>query len=537
MEAVQSLIFGLIKGATFLWFLTLIGRSLWPDSRANGMIAGAAIAAFFSWFGVYFGLPLTSTLPLILMLTGMAVLIRNPPFPAFNTAIRPFFADFTLFYTLAFLFTWPPVGDAVLPIVNIANTDILNYMNTASYLQRLGPDNIATLSYIDSRTMIYAFTPGVHAALALMAPLYQGDVMQTMMPFLFMVLALIGCTWVRLSQFYFGLSRAAALGIAAILLTGPYFRYIVHFYFLSSLLGMAVFLSLLMAQASLLIYIPYHFLLFYCYPPLFVLGIAAQLGIALLSRISAIKGILISAGIVLLIDPYHSIEIFRWFGQIASPSTTGWPLGIISPWALLGLPSYLEIHSVWPFILGCSLIGFIAWRAPRMQPITILTLLAILSFYGYALIMGPSYQQWKFGTYLALPLMFVIWALVAEHIRPHLFTLLCIIIVCCNGLWHITQDPKTEYYSADYKKLRLLETLVSEQDIDISMATFTSNYLPAYFIRNKTLHFMSPSSYPMEAHTPGHPYFIEGAPCDSALDTIGCLSYNSEIRQGRQNEY
>lgn len=537
MDALLSLVLGLIKSTTFVYFLSLIGRSLWPDSRTNTVVSGSAIAIFISWFAIHFGLPLTLVCPLILILVGLALLLKNPPLPLWSASLRPFLIDFAFFYTLAFLFTWPPVGDAVLPIIKIANTDILNYMNTASYLQRLGPDNIATLPYFNADNFIYAFTPGVHIGLGLMAALFKGDVMQTMMPFLFMVCGLIGCAWVRLSQTYFGLSRMAALGIAAILFTGPYFRYIMHFYFLSSLVGMSIFLYLLMAQGAVLIYLPFYFLLFYCYPPLFVLAMAAQLGMSLITKLSSMTPILISAGLVLLIDPHHSLEVMRWLSHITGPSLTGWPLDTISPLALLGLPSYLELNSIWAVLIGCSFFCILILRAPKTQPIMLLALLAILSFYAYALFIGPSYQQWKFGTYLALPLMFVIWALMAESIRPRFFIFLCMIIVCGNAIWHLTQDPVPDHYSAEYKKLRLLETLVGEQDIDISMSSFTSNYLPAYFIRNKTLHFMSPSSYPMEEHRPSHPYFIEGSPCQTALDSIGCLRYNSEIRQGRQNEY
>lgn len=578
MDAILSLVSGLIRSAAFLFILTLIGKALLPVAYpGNNGMKGAAVIVLVSWFSILLEVPL-SVIPVpLLLLTGAALLFKKAPLIHDKTLCWTDLTTFALFYTVAFLFILPPAGEAYLPIVKIANTDLLNYMNTASYLLRLGPGNVATLPNIDLRTMIYGFTPGVHAALAWMSFFYLGDVMQTMMPFLFMIVALISCTITRLCESIFAISRPLAIGIAVIIISGPYFRYIVHFYFLSSLVGMLLFLLILseavrhcenFAEArgtlfskapglpwptanaggprnDVMRHLPYYFLLFYCYPPLFIITIAFQVALCILLYYSQIKfmlfslfAIILSTSIVLLIDPYHTLSVFHFFTRIISPSITGWPLSYISPLALLGLPSPLELASPVLVIIGAGLIIFIgiiglkkrAFTNAVSQSIIIMAIVSVVCFYIYAFLLGPSYQQWKFGSYLALPLSFVFWSIIAHLNRSDIFVAICLLILGGNMVWHITHDPKSEYYSSDYAKLRLIEHLVSEQDMDINMAEFTTNYLPAYFIRNKTLHFMSPASYPMEAHKPGRPYFIEGPPCNTPLDAIGCL-YTSNARE------
>ena len=144
------------------------------------------------------------------------------------------------------------------------------------------------------------------------------------MPAQFALTALIGVFAARISRSVFTVSRASALAIACIVVSGPFFRYVAGHYFLSTLMSTPILLYLLWTtvtcrsrgflDAGLAIrFGSAYVLLLFIYPFLFFAGVAAQMAAIVLTLIAEFQ----SGG-------------------------GGWPLDIISPLALLGLPGTMD---------------------------------------------------------------------------------------------------------------------------------------------------------------------------------------------------
>jgi hypothetical protein len=151
----------------------------------------------------------------------------------------------------------PPASNDYLPIVFKGNNDIFNYINCTSFLQRLGPSNIANFSFRvpfgGGGVGTYDQVPAVFYVLFGISTFFGAEPIRAAMPTMFGVVALIGCTVTWLTKVAFNLPKAVCAAVAALVISGPFFRYNVGLYFLSQILGMLVVLALLGETARILI--------------------------------------------------------------------------------------------------------------------------------------------------------------------------------------------------------------------------------------------------------------------------------------------
>lgn len=506
-----------------------------------------------------------------------------------------FLALYGLFYTISYVFMMPSASEGYLPIVRIGNNDIFSYLISAGYLQRLGPSNIANFSFLDSPSMILTFTPAVFDAIIGIGTFFNDDMMRTAIPTLFGIVALIGCVTVWLTRSLFSVSIYTAISIAAVLISGPLLRYIVGNYFLSQLVAI-LFVLLMLGKTSVLLttnisrnwhvyvlwFLPYYILIFYSYPPLFVIGIGLQLGFMILFYLLSIysqrpqtftyaafaKNIgqwmamaMVSFAFIGLIDPGHFRRILDFtFNHLTKKGIVPWILDFVSPFAILGLPVPLEIHGFGSsvfltifFLIFISVIGYfyLTRRGTNIsqagKAMFILATMAFLSYFSYFLYAGPSYQQWKLASYLPLFISFPVLAALGNIPLPGFgrFTgtqqksgiiAICTLVVIGNLVSHLFKEPPLEKFSADYANLKALEMIGDSQAIYVQMATFSSTFFPVYFVQNKVLHLLSPSYFPQAAPkyeevSSKKPLFVEGEPCEAdagniSIHGVGCL-FNS----------
>jgi hypothetical protein len=429
-------------------------------------LAGAALWVALCWFGIAAGIPLPRLALGYLAGTFVLGALRHR---ALRSALRSAATRTTLvwvtafvgLYLLAYLFTLPPVAESYLPPAWTGNIDLLTYVRHTQYVLRMGPSNVAGFSYIN---YVYFQTPGVFHLLGALALFFEQDPLRAAMPAQFAFTALIGCLVARISHDVFSLPRAAAMAIGAILISGPFFRYIAGNYFLSTLMSMPVVLFLLWTAVS---YRPSklvdagliarlccaYLLLLLIYPFLLVVGLGMQAAATVLVALSepqfagdgrpaaspwaeAARRILRSGcasvlPLVLLVGVFF--EHVKWSAEMVFALTekdvNGWPLGFISPWAMWGVPGGtfgrgdLEIGDPQQLAAAMAtfgamafvLIGLFHGRFRRSTPpgARALAALAAGSFAAYCAYfnqIGPSYQQWKFASYTILPLSFVIFA-------------------------------------------------------------------------------------------------------------------------------
>ena len=113
--------------------------------------------------------------------------------------------------------------------------------------------------------------------------------------------------------------------------------------------------------------------------------------------------------------------------SLSQPGVAGWPLDIISPLAVLGLPGVLtdggQVDSpagrAWAFVIFCTvaavlgLVYFGRFRqrtTPAQRTFAGLAGASFISYCAYFVVVGQSYQQWKLASYSVLPLSFVVLA-------------------------------------------------------------------------------------------------------------------------------
>ena len=592
LRHVLDLTGGAFAGAMTVLFLHVLGLVLTSATHARDLrgsphltVTGAAVAVLWCWYGIKLNVTLTVLqhallgCTLVLALFRRSHVVANVVDPEFNRQVWRFLATYSIFYALAYCFLAPPVSREFLPIVIVGNNDILNYLNLTSYLQRLGPSNIAGYTLVAE---FYEQTPAVFYVLGAISLFFNGDVMQAAMPALFATVALIGCTVQRLSRSIFAVSAPVATCIAAVLIAGPFFRHIVGNYFLSQLLGTLAVLVLIGTTTELLekqpaprlatlvlLMSPYQYLIFYFYPSLLVISIGLQIailgafywlfpslldgrrpGVAKAWQPIArwIAAVACCLAVVALLDLGHFRESIKWITRL-STMRAGWPLDFISPASIAGFPFSLELHR--PMSKGLSIAALICLtiviaylyskdrgdRARIGKSILLLATLAYGGYFVYFLLLGPSYQQWKLASYLPMTLSWVLWSAAVATGFPAqfmsrasgalrkawgraFFLTLFLALVTWNLFIHVRADPSPNTFSANYANLRSLDMIGGWQDVDVKMAGYTSTFFPVYFIPHKTLHLMSPSYYPMESLkvdeiSPQRPFFVERGICEA----------------------
>lgn len=610
LQYIFNIAAGIFAGVVIVFFLYALGLLITPakylatiKSTYHATVLGTTATGLWLWYGLKFDIPFPLLMEILICIAALLLIFRRK---ALNQAalfksifIRQgfeFLALYSFFYILAYIFLLPPVSNDFLPITRIGNNDILNYINYAAYLQRLGPSNVSGYSFKDTVWPIYGFTPIVFYAIDGVAAFFNNEVIRAAMPTMFGIVALIGYVVVRLLRSAFGLPKSIAIGIAAIVVSGSLLRYIAGNYFLSEIVGVLIVLLIFLKTAEILLsgetkknvllmawLLPYHFLLFYSYPPLFVIGVGLQAGfifffyvlsgLALPSfRFNTAEmfrailpwavAIICSSVIVALIDLHHVRLVFAALFSFAQKGVGGWVLNFISPLAVLGFPVSLQLNTLAAqicmtilFLVLMTVLGFFSLvRYRRLGwdtsgALFLLAVVAFLCYFVYIFHIGSSYQQWKLASYLLLPISFAILGnfcglllgsdngarvRVKNYWPTTVVILVCFFIVSGNIIFHAFKEPQLERFSASYANLRALEMIGTSKDIYIQMASYSSTFWPVYFVHNKLLHLLSQSYYSMEhlnlqEVSPQKPLFIEGAPCvpgdfhDITIVGVGCL--------------
>lgn len=601
LNHVFNVIIGMIAGifvVLFVYFFGwLISNSKQKSEFEHNIVLGSSSAVLWCWYSVNLGIGLLLAIKAVILFVIILIFIKfallsksaDYGFPSLSLTIE-FLYKYTLFYIIGYVFMMPYPSDNFLPIVRAGNNDILNYLVTSSYLQRLGPSNIAGFSFIDSASMISSFTPAVFDAIEGVAMIFNGETIIAIMPTIFGFLALIGCIITTLAQRAFLLSSGLAVGVAAVLISGPFLRYIIGNYFLSTLVGVLFVLLVLSRTVDELLtktktqffnlvlgFVPYYFLIFYSYPPLLIIGIVLQIGFifiyahllyilqpvgrvlyieCVLTIFSWIVMALSSILIIGLIDPDHFRSVTNLLSHLSTKGTGGWALDFISPFAVIGAPILLEIHelvyqlfTITVFLLSISILGYFYFKASKFCNILIggtfyvLSSLSFIGYFVYYFLIGPSYQQWKLASYLPLFISFSFISAIASIVvananeikaqKLKIYVLgACAILVAANMAVHIMRDPPLERFSSKYANLKALD-LIEPKEIFVKMSNFSSTFFPIYYNKNKILHFITPSYFPLEFlkfHdiSPIKPLFVEGDPCELGGDNIsikdvGCL--------------
>lgn len=498
---------------------------------------------------------------------------------------------YILFYLLIYIFLPQPDSNYYIPVNHIGNTDIFNYINITQDLFSLKDSTLAytyihpfDLPYSDPFWAYYQ-TPGVFYFNAWISLFYGGSALNAAMPILYTTVSLIGLMITYYCHQFFRCSRTISAGIAAIILGGSFYRFIIGFYFLSSLMGTVIWLACIIGviswnfsekinKANILpflirVSVP-SCLLLLIYPIFFWINLIILAGIITvlvwyetepLSIKDCLKSfrlylgcLLLSIGIVFALIPQSiSFSINSILFQ-ANRNDVLWVLPFLSPLSILGFPTYygwLGSKSYLIFFVIISLGLFYCFYRVELKktstikkaPIYILCLLALGSlivYWLYYYLAGPlRYQPWKFASYFLLPLAAVFWGIFFRALTytKHYRTIFVLILVGCltgNFFFYYYQLPKPPQNT--YSKLALLNDIDSPILVT-KMNNFTGTYLARYFIRQKQLHSLNYSYYSRESLTTiadHQPFFVESSQgCEFRsltkkaipLKPIGCLYY------------
>lgn len=471
----------LLCAACFLLAGSLLIPRRWDESLGSGespAIAGAALYALACWFGVTLGVPVSRAamgfVITVVVLSAFRGRWLRSALSARGVASQParrWWLAYCGLYVLAYLFTMPPVTSADLPIAWTGNVDLLTYIRYTRYVWDLGPSNLVGFDYLN---FVYLQTPAVFYLLGALSLPFGADPLSAAMPAQFAFTALIGLVAARISASVFKLSRPAAVAIGAVLISGPFFRYVAGAYFLSTLMATPALLYLLWVtvehrprrflDAALAVrFAAAYVLLLLIYPFLLFAGVAAQVAAIALAAIAdvqsghgvrlawreAVLGAARKTAVVLAACAALALCFYERLGwslnmvhTLSEIGIAGWPLQLVSPLAMLALPGVRVDHAGCATCVGIeitssayrlpaiaafsAIAGVLAWlyfRRFRRETTTPqrtfvgLAAGALVVYCAYYWRLGPSYQQWKFASYTVLPLSFVIYAGALHLIR------------------------------------------------------------------------------------------------------------------------
>ena len=591
--------------------LALVPRR-WDDSLGRGespAVLGATLYVILCWFGITFGVPLTRLAigfaSVVLVLAAARhrwLVIAFKARAIYSRATLGWLLTFVLLYILAYLFTLPPATAEYLPPAWSGNIDLMTYMRYTKHLLRLGPSNLAGFSYLD---WVYLQTPAVFYFLGWLSLLFGGDPMSAVMPAQFALTALIGVFIARISRSVFRVSRASALAIACIFVSGPFFRYVAGAYFLSTLMSTPILLCLvwktisyrsprLLDGGAALQFGSAYVLLLFMYPFLLFVGMAAQVAAIVLTLVAEAQAgggwpawrdagrhagrttcaVLLPLGLLALFLFQRlawSFDMVRFLSQVG---VAGWPMDIISPLALVGLPGPRTDHSavqdpayrVWAVAAFCAIalaLGFLYfWRfrertTPAQRTLVGLAGGTFLLYGAYFVRVGPSYQQWKLASYTALPLSFVVFAgglqlfqqsgpfaratrtAVGRRVVTALLGVVAVLLVGGNLVVHAVSDQVLVRFPGTLRNLATVDALPSFRELTVQMDDSNpyGPFLALYFLPNKRVHVVSSSfglSEPLsfEQVSRQRPlliqnYWCEGIGHDDTLTVpgVGCLLF------------
>jgi hypothetical protein len=257
-----------------------------------------------------------------------------------------------------------------------------------------------------------------------------------------------------------------------------------------------------------------------------------------------------------------------FFGQ-SQKGSVGWPLDLIPPMPLLGLPGLLHpsaqlsptvraVSIAAYAVIAAGLVGLYFWVL-RKNTTTLERALAafeaclISAYVLYFLKIGPSYQQWKFASYFPLPWGFVTIAacertaraLIARYrtgaqaaARPlGLMSAAIAVLICVAGnvVVHVRADYPASRWSGALRNLAAIDEMPEVRDVDVEMEPYGPTMMAAYFVRTKTLHMVNQNYYPsqpvmLDRVSSRRPYLRQDIDCVgvghdawAAIDGVGCL--------------
>ena len=218
----------------------------WPDE----VVLGLALYAVLCWIAVssrnipivyvalaYAGVTwaLASFRPRVLQ-TTLATRVRS-------RAARRWVAGFSVLYALAFVLMRPAVGAAFLPLAADGNVDLVTYARYARQLLSAGTANA------DLAPFEYLRSPASSYMLAGASLFFRLDPLNAAMTVLFLQVSLFGMIAAECARSVFGLSRVAAMAIAAIVVSATVTRWLLASYALAELLAATVVFYLLTIAA------------------------------------------------------------------------------------------------------------------------------------------------------------------------------------------------------------------------------------------------------------------------------------------------
>lgn len=541
MASLGIAVYGIVVSViTFILFYTLGVATLPSRFFCNRIsqpffatFAGAGVFSFICWFGVQGHFSLFHLFFFIIVLTIFLSCIRHKHFIniykqslVIHTSVF-WLISYILLYGLVYIFVPLPDTKKYLPITWSYNVDIFNYINVTQYFISSAADSHYFWPY-------YYQTPAVFYFYAWMSLFFHQNAMLASMPILYSAAAGIGLLIIFYCHYIFHCPKKIAFGIAAVILSGSFYRYIIDVYFLSSLLGTIVWLAFLMEilqwkmeQKNRWNYIftifIYQSLLLLTYSVLFtfnliILPITLGLTLFFSNRHLAIKPLswqtLMKQEIFFIACLFLAIScliiLFPGFikGTFYNLSEFAHRTGVLgftllSPPAMLGFPSFFEeISSTYiplttAFIL--CLAGFLYALnlaklniKPAAYALLFLIIGAFFVYFLYYYMEGSSrYQPWKFASYFILPLGGVFWAL-AFRLKPieKPFLIILSVFVSAHYLWFPIQHQPP--ISNDYEKISLLNKL-PEKELYIKAPTLESTFLTVFYVREKHIHLLSSS--------------------------------------------
>lgn len=572
---------------------------------ASPAVVGAAIYAAACWFAVRRGVPLGPVVAGFVVFAVAAVAIRHQRIlgglrarRVLSAAALAWTGAFALLYGVGYLFFTPSVNGEFLPLTTYTNLDIYWYLTFTRYLQELGPSNVAGYSF---QSYVYLQTPGVFYVLGFVSACFGGDPMGAAMPMQFLCTAAVGLLAARLARTVFGVPVTAAVAIGCVLVSGPFFRYIAGNYFLSTLMSLPVLLHLVWLTSGeerdgrviepwlALAFAAHYTLLLLLYPVFLFAGLGLQAAVVGLRAAAAWTGpranwtwrdLLRQAGrtavasataaaAVVAMFPSHLEWSYKMARYLSKAGVAGWPLDFISPLGLFGMPGRfdrtpLSDPSLRPVAMAglgltaLALLLLFLWRhreetTAAEKVFAALGAGSLLAYVAYFLLLGPSYQQWKFASYGTLPLTFVTFAAGLRLCQLSQTSVRLLgtparrlaarvagwgavaAMVGGNLIVHAYVEPPFRRWDAGLANLASIDGLPGFQELDVEMEEGGATMLAPYFIRDKTLHLVSLSYYPKaplepERITSRRPYLLQDFGCEGvghgdtlAISGVGCL--------------
>ena len=568
----------------------------------------AAVYVLLCWFGIQCGIPVRTVSIGCAISVVVVVCVRHRWLLAASRSRAAlgqptgWIIGFCLLYLLAYLFTMPPATDEYLPLAWSGNVDLLNYLRYTRHLLDLEPSNHVGFGYLDD---VYRQTPAAFYLLGGFSLLFGADPINVVMPAQFAATALIGVLVARVSHGIFRISMPSALMIGGIFICGPFFRYIANGYFLSTLMSIPILLYLLWTTV---VYRPQRWLdaalavrfgsayvlLLFIYPFLFFGALAAQMGAVALTFGADLQpgkaiwsswrdpgrktgrtmcAILAPLGVLALVLNQRLEWSLNMVLSMSEPGIAGWPLDIISPLAVLGLPGTLtdggQVESpagrAWTIGIFCMVAAVLGllyagrFRRRTTPPQRTFAGLAGASFAlycAYFVIIGQSYQQWKLASYTVLPLSFVVLTtaiclfrqsttlarVTGTALGRRASTALLITggvgLIGGNLMMHAWGDPDLMRFPGSFGNLAMVDELPFFREMSIEMQLEPSDYqsrLALHFLPSKRVHVVATIFLPNEPLALEHisrlrPHLIQDYGCQGighdetmTVPDVGCL--------------